>query len=244
MFRSTRFAIFGVAVALVAVPAVAQPPQGSTPFHGEFQARVGGYFPSGGGDFWTDTREVFTLDASDFDGFILGLTYVTPVNRYLEVGFNADFYGQTVSSEYRDWVDGAGFPILHDTKLRITPLMIDLRIVPGGRFSDRGSYLKRKPVFYFGGGVGANYWQYEEVGDFLDFSFDPPDIITDRFTDDGWAFAADAVVGLELPLGQSWGVILEGRYLWSEAELEGDFAGLGTIQFDGPSAYVGVGFSF
>ncbi len=244
MRRPTMTALLGVALALTAPVAIADPPPGSTPFHGEFQFRGGGSFPTAGGDFWEGTQEVFTLEPSDLNSFVLGLTYVGPVGKYLEVGFNAGFYDQTVTTGYRDWVDGAGFPILHDTRVSSMPLTVDLRVVPGGRFKQSGPYLERKPVFYFGGGIGANYWEYEEVGDFLDFGFDPPEIFSDRFVDSGWALATEALAGLEVPLGRRMGVVIEGRYLWSDAELDGDFAGLGTIDFGGPAAFAGLSISF
>ena len=70
-------------------PARAQPPGHSD---NAFQLRLGGFLPAGGGDLWDENEEVFTLDISDFDDFVFGLSYVHPVNNRLELGLNIDFY--------------------------------------------------------------------------------------------------------------------------------------------------------
>jgi len=161
------------------------------------------------------------------------------VSRHVGVGFNVDFYDAETHSSYRDWVDDLGFPISHDTRLGIVPMIVDMRFYAGGRSSGGPG-----PSLYIGGGVGANYWVYEEEGDFLDFSWDPPDVFYDRYRDDGFAFAAQALAGVELPLGPRWNALFEARYTWSEAELGGDFAGLGTIDLSGLAVYAGFGVRF
>jgi hypothetical protein len=205
-----------------------------------FQLRFGGFFPAGDGDFWKENEDVFTLDSGAFNDFILGLTFVAPVSNQVGVGFNLDFYDAESSSSYRDWTDGLGFPISHDTRLGIVPMIVDMRFYPGGRSGARGP----RPAFYLGGGVGANYWVYEEEGDFLDFTWDPPEIFYDDFRDDGFAFAAQALAGVELPLGPRWNALFEARYTWSEAELGGDFTGLGTLDLSGLAVYAGFGVRF
>jgi hypothetical protein len=243
MKRSRWLVTIAAALALASLPALAQPPRGGN----AVQFRVGGFFPQGGGEFWSDTEDTFTLDISDFDDAAWGFTVVVPVSNQLEVGLSADFYDSTVLSGYRDWVDEFGFPILHDTRLDVTPVMVDLRFVPGGRRQVRGAHGQRwvrGPVLYFGGGIGVNFWEYEEVGDFLDFGFDPPEVFPARFQDSGTAFATHALAGVELPMGPGFGLLVEGRYLWSDDELSGDFGGLGKLKMDGPSVFFGASFHF
>jgi hypothetical protein len=233
-----------VLVLASSLAAQAQSAVGPSP---EFQFRLGGFFPTGDSDFWAENEDVFTLDSSDFDDFIWGLTLVAPVSNNVGVGFNVDFYDARVRSSYRDWVDQNGLRINHDTRLDIVPMIVDLRFYPGGRDAVRGAqgqYRALKPAFYLGGGVGANYWEYEEKGDFLDFTFDPPEIFFARFRDDGFAFAAQALAGIELPLGPKWNGLFEARYTWSDAELRGDFAGLGTLDLGGFAVYAGFGVRF
>jgi len=245
--RQSRWCVSAVVFLMLStLPTMAQPPRGHDT-SGAIQFRLGGFFPQGGGEFWKENEEVFTLDIGDFRSTIFGITFMMPVSNHVEVGFNADFYNETVVSAYRGFVDQAGFPILHDTMLRQIPLVADIRLLPGGRHGVRGSrsqFRVRHPVFYLGGGIGVNYWEYEEIGDFLDFGLDPPVIFFDRFIDDGFAFSAHAVAGIELPVGPNWGLLFEGRYTWSDDELDGDFAGLGSLDLDGASALVGASIHF
>ena len=212
-----------------------------------FQFRLGWFFPSADSGFWQDTEATFTLDSSDFNDGILGFTFVNSFSNHVEVGFNIDFYDTTVLSAERDFVDPTGLPILHDTRLQLIPITVDLRVLPGGRYRIRGPQGRRvrKPAFSLGGGLGATYWKYEEVGDFV--ALDPnqmPFIVFDRSVDDGFAFEVHALAGLELPLSRSWGLLFEGRYSWVDDDLGGRFAGLGTIDLGGASVYIGGAIHF
>ena len=203
-----------------------------------FQIRVGGFFPEGGGEFWQESESVFTLDASDFDGSTLGLSFVSSINNNLEVGINADFFEEEVTSFYR----GETEPIGHDTRLSTVPLTVDLRFIPGGRFRQRSAGPVRKPVFYVGVGAGVNFWEYEEIGDFIDFSVEPNEVFFDRFREDGEALQVHVMAGLELPLSPGFNLTLEGRRSWADDNLAGDFAGLGDIELGGTSVFIGGSF--
>jgi hypothetical protein len=167
------------------------------------------------------------------------------MSRRFELGWNIDFSEGTDVTRYRDVVDTDGFPIFHDTRLRRAPISVDLRFLPGGRAVRRGSrgqYAARRPIPYLGAGVGANFWRYEEVGDFVDFGTD--EIFRDRFVDEGVAAETHLMAGLELPVGPLWSLTFEGRYSWSDDELSDDFEGLGKIVMDGGSAFVGLTYRF
>ena len=209
-----------------------------------FQVRMGGFFPDGDSNFWDETEARFTLDSSDFEDFVLGLTLLSALGNYLEVGFNVDFYETTVLSAEREFVDNFGNEILHDTHLETVPMTVDLRFLPGGRYRIRGPQGRQvlKPVFYIGGGLGLTYWEYEEVGDFVDDA--TLSIFFERFVDDGVAFEAHALAGLELPFGRSLALLFEGRYSWADDDLGGDFAGFGELDLSGPSVFVGGSFRF
>ena len=205
-----------------------------------FQVRLGGFFLDGDNDFWADNESVFTLDASDFDDVLFGLTYSHGFNRFLELDVNADFTDETVLSEYRNFVDGSGFPILHDSTLQTTPLTVGVRFLPLGR-AKRG---KSKPVFFLGAGGGVNFWRYEEFGDFIDFDDPANPIILGDFSEHGEAFVAYGVFGLELPLAPAFNLGFEARYFSSDDDLKGDFAGLGTLDMSGWAASVSANWRF
>ena len=213
------------------------------------QFRVGGYFPVGGGEFWDETEEVFTVDISDFDEVMVGFSYVTSINNNFEIGFNIDFYDERVDSTYRgSIVNEFDLPshIFHTSSLELVPVTVDFRLLPFGRYKIRGPQGRRvlKPVFYVGGGAGVLLWDYEEIGDFLDFTFDPAVLFFDRFKDDGAAFEVHALAGLEIPMSPRFNLLVEGRYSWADDDLDDGFAGLGNIELGGVSAFIGGSFRF
>lgn len=214
---------------------------------GAVRFKLGGFFPMGHSEFWDITEDVFTLDVSDLNDWVIGAGYVAPVSNNLEIGFNVDYYESAAGSAQRGFVDSFGFPVLHDTRLQLLPLTIDLRFLPTGRFAKRGSrgqYSVRKPVPYFGGGVGANFWEYEEVGDFVDTSSN--EIFFDRLQDSGTAFEVHALAGIEFPVSRSWDLFGEARYSWSEATPGGPFdsLGQGDLDLSGWALYFGGSLHF
>ena len=132
------------------------------------------------------------------------------------------------------------------TLFLVTVIVFGLvRFIPGGRYRIRpGGRHILKPLFYIGVGVGLNFWEYEEVGDFLDFGFDPPEIFGDRFVDDGVAFEAHALAGVEIPVGRATNVLFEVRFSVSEDDLAGDFAGLTETDLDLGGTSISGGMSF
>ena len=243
MKNATRFlAILTMLVPLVAAGSVmAAGPAADR----AFQFKLGGFFLHGDSDFWVETEDVFTLNSGDFDGGMIGFTYLTTMSNHLEVGLNVDFYNETVFSAYRDYTDADGFSIFHDTNLSMVPLSLDVRFLPAGRYGTRGSrgqVLVRRPVFYLGGGIGVNFFEYEEVGDFVDFDLD--EVVFDRFQDTGAAFSTHALAGIELPVSPGLALLIEGKYTWSEENLGSDFAGLGELDLGGTSVSVGLSYSF
>jgi len=244
MSRTATAAIVAVLALAVSASAHGGPPR---PRSNAFQVRFGWFFLEGDGELWETNEEVFTLKASDFDSFVFGLSFVHSFDNKVELGGNIDFYSRTVRSSYRDWVDGRGYPIYHDTYLAMTPMTVDVRFLPTGRHRIRaGGRRVLKPVFYVGGGIGFVLWNYEEYGDFLDFSEDPdnPYIFPASFRDDGAAFEYHGLMGVELPMGPASSILFEGRYSKADEKLGDDFEGLGNIELGGPSIYAGFSFRF
>jgi len=222
------------------------PAQGPRPSN-SFQFRLGGFFPRGASEVWQSREAIFTLDHSDFNGGLAGFTFAMSVSNNIEVGFNLDFYEEVARSQEVYYVDEQEFPILHDTRLEIVPVTVDLRFLPAGRYGVRGATGQRRvlqPVPYLGGGIGINYWEYEEVGDFV-VGPHPPEpgidgvIVPARFIDTGTALDAHVVAGVELPLNPVFSFLLEGRYSWSDATLGGE-----SLDLSGLWGYFGLAIHF
>jgi hypothetical protein len=240
MNRITTLLTMALAVfALCTTSAVAQSIPERTARH-SIQLRFGYFFPEGEGPLWDDVGNRFTLAPDDFNGPAWGLSFVTAVNNHLEVGVHGDWYGQTVLSEERDFVDEFGYSVVHETTLEERPFAIDLRLIPGGRYGRSGL----KPVFYLGAGVGVNIWDYEEAGDFVDAGDPTLPIYYGVFKESGEALEARVLAGLEIPLSPGFNLLFEGRYSWAEGDLNRDLVDLETIDLGGAWGFVGASFRF
>jgi hypothetical protein len=232
------------AALLVAAPALAA----DTGSDGAFQFRVGWFFPAGNGSFWDANEQAFTLSHSDFNGPIGGVGYVGAINNYLEFGVGVDVYQQSQRSADRFFTDQNGFPILHDSRLSLVPVSADFRVLPLGRYNQRGHdsrYRARHPVLYLGGGIGLEYWQYEEEGDFVANDINNT-IFYDRLTDSGVEFEKHLMLGVELPVSPRWNMTFEARQSWAKAKPGGQFTGIndGRLDLGGTSVYFGGALRF
>ncbi len=237
---------------LAATPALAQPRDEDRP-SSAFQFRVGGFFPAGGGQLWNADEQIFTLDHSDFNDGVLGFSYIHGVNNNFEVGFNVDFYDSTVGSIDRGFPAAGDLHPSHDTNLQLTPVTVDFRFLPAGRYSYRGKgkYRVHHPVPYLGAGFGMNFWRYEEEGYFIFLNTDTGlyESQFDHTKDDGTAFEAHVLAGLELPMGPTWSMVFEGRYSWARARVGNSYVAQSELSrqdltLDGPYAFVGASWHF
>lgn len=218
--------------------------------NGAFQFRLGGFVPQASGDVWDANFDAYTLDSSDFNDAMIGGSYVFSASNFVEVGFNLDFYDAAARSADVDFTDQFGNAILHDTSLRLVPMTVDLRVLPAGRYAMRGQggrIAVRRPVPYLGAGLGFNYWEFEEVGDFVDDPGAPePAVVFDRVTDSGTDFETHVLAGIEVPVSPYWSLTFEGRYSWSEAEPDGRLADLypGKLDLGGAAFFFGASVRF
>jgi opacity protein-like surface antigen len=237
--------VAALAATLVSL-AASRPAQAEPGYGGAFNFHMGGFFPSGDSAFWEVNEDAFTLDESDFNGFILGASYVAPISNFVEFGMGVDFYYESVRAADRNFTDQFGDPILHDTRLSIIPLTADLRLLPAGRFKRTGAdgrRLVRRPVPYVGGGIGMDYWTYEEEGDFVASDLS---IVYDRLKDSGVAFETHVFAGIEFPLSPAWNLTFEARHSWADDTPGGAFEFVNPNELDlgGTSVVVGGSWRF
>ncbi len=241
-----------VLVLAAAAPARAGDP-GQEPGSSGFQFRVGGFFPAGGGQLWDTNERWFTLDHSDFNDAVIGFSYVHGVSNHFEIGFNLDWYESTAGSYDRGPVEAPDLNPAHDTTLQLSPVTVDFRFLPSGRYSyrGRGGHRVHQPVPYFGAGVGLLFWRYIEDGYFVYTTQGGGVPYTDYwyYSEDGTAFETHVLAGIEIPMSPSWNMAFEARYSWANADVNNSYASESylasqTLKMDGPYVFVGAAWHF
>jgi len=193
-------------------------------------------------DFLTDE---LTLSNSDFDAPAFTVDFSWRLISWLDVVFGVEYSGRFQKSEDRGFTELDGSAINQETRLTQVPLTVSLKFYPIGRGKQVGQYawIRNTVVPYFGGGIGGTWYQLKQKGDFVDKG-DPnvlgdEFIFNDVFISDDWTFSQHAFAGLDIKLTRSFGLILEGRYYWADANLQGDYVGFNSIDLDGARAMIG-----
>jgi opacity protein-like surface antigen len=202
-------------------------------------------------DFLTDE---LTLSKSDFDAPAFTVDFSWRLISWLDVVFGVEYSGREQKSEDRGSVEkGTRNPVVQKTRLTQVPLTLSLKIYPIGRGEQVGQYawIRKAVVPYIGGGIGGTWYELKQKGEFIHETDDdaiPEDdfcrgadacIFEDVFTSDAWTFAQHAFAGVDIKLTRSFGLILEGRYYWADADVQGDYVDFNSIDLDGARAMIG-----
>jgi opacity protein-like surface antigen len=207
--------------------------------------RGGWAFNQTNGQIYDFMTEQLTLKKSDFDAPAFTVDFSWRVISWLDLVFGVEYSGRKEKSEDRHFVGITGAPIEQRTRLTQVPLTLSLKIYPLGRGQKVGQYawIRKVVVPYIGGGIGGTWYELKQKGDFVDIG-DPnvmgdEFIFSDVFTSDDWAFAQHVFGGVDIKLTRSIGLILEGRYYWAEADMNGDYVGFKPIDLDGARVMIG-----
>jgi hypothetical protein len=201
---------------------------------GSWRFWMGVFEPEANSQFWDDYFVTFTGSPSSFQDLVFGTDYLWKNSRNGGVLFGASFYDGKTTLAYRDWVDADGQDISHTASLRQWDLTAAY-VLRFGRNSIRP---------YIGGGGGLLWWRFSEEGNFIDFSEDDLPIFFGNYYADGLTWELFALAGLDFRLSHNWSFFFEGRYRWSEDELNNDFAGFGTIDLSGGQIAGGFSYNF
>ena len=219
---------------------------------GEFSFHFGAFEPRADSDRWHDNDDLLLQDRADFVGLVQGLTFATHINPYLDFAVGGEYYKKTDHTSYVDFVFSDGSEIKQKEYLRLTPLDFTFRFLPIPRSESRGRRgvtVLRPVIPYLGGGVGALFWDYREVGNFID---DPNALIPtvshrDRHTQSVTP-SLHAVAGVEVQFSPNVAMQIEGKYRWARDELGSQFkrTGIEDNNFDlsGGSLSAGLAFRF
>jgi hypothetical protein len=196
----------------------------------EVRVRLGNFEPDAESEYWDDTFFDFTGSPESFEDVVVGIDYIHPLGPRLGLIVSGNGYSTRVDQAYRDFEDAAGFDIRHDTSLDIASATVGLLY----RFT--GSRAVVQP--YVGAGGGFYDWSLEEQGDFINFN--NLSIFSDHFVTDGTAFGTFFLLGLNVPITDSFAIFAEGRWDSADDELEDDFDDLGSIDLAGRQLAAGL----
>jgi hypothetical protein len=229
-------------------PRLSQPPRHPDFFfgrpHGAIGIRGAWLFSSAGSDLYDFVTEQLTLDRGAFNApsiaLDLSITITTRVD--LVVGFERS--ARTTASEYRDFVDNNRLPIEQDTSLRVIDLTASGKVLLAsrGRGISRFAWIPNSITPYVGAGAGMLKYEFEQVGDFVDFA--DLSVFASTFRSEGWTPSGHVLGGVDIRLFRRLYVTGEARYVWASADLERDFVGFDPIDLSGFRCGAGVRLAF
>ena len=160
------------------------------------------------------SRLDLAFDIHDFNGPTINGEWIFGLGDYLEAGFSAGYYKESVPSVYAQSVNANGSEIEQELKLSVVPVTATVRFLPIGHASVEP---------YVGAGIGAFHWHYSESGEFVDFD----DVIfRANYDANGTAWGPVIVGGVRFPFGDMWDVGGEVKYQWAEGDTKPAESGL------------------
>jgi hypothetical protein len=205
----------------------------------------GGYaLASASSDIFSFTTSQLTTTRHDFDAPTFGSDLAIRLNHRFDLFLGVSWAGEKTPSEFRDWVDQDNLPIQQTTNFVRVPVMAGVRayLTPRGRTVGKYAWIPARYALYAGAGAGAMWYRFRQEGDFVDFQ--TLDVFPDRLQSEGWAPAAQGMLGLEFSLMTRLALSLEGRYVFAKADLSRDFSGFDPIDLSGASATMGLAVKF
>jgi hypothetical protein len=249
-----------LAVALVAgtaLPASAQAgpaprisqdlPEGDFLFkrpRGLLSVRGGLLWPAEGSDLYDFVQEQLTIDSGDFQSPLFAVEAGFSPTARVDIVGGFDVARKTVRSEYRDFVDNNLLPIEQETTLRQSSFTGSVRfaLVPRGRAVGRYAWIPTRVQPYVGAGGGVVFWEFKQVGDFVDFQ--DLDVFTDAFSSSGASLTGHVLGGVDIQVYKRLFFTTEARYVWAEGELNNDFVGFEPLDLSGFKLAAGINFVF
>lgn len=229
-----RAMIFGALCTVAVVPDVGAQGNWQPGDFGSIRFRAGLFTPEGDSGYWQDKFADFTGSPNTFRDFAWGLDYMWRTSHSSGVLFGTSFFDGKATQSYYDWVDADGRDISHTTSLQLW----DLTAAFVWRIGRAGL------VPYVGLGGGFQNWSLKETGNFIDFGDEELPIVFAEYRSSGWTYELFGLAGVDVPLGFRWSFFVEGRYRYSEDELNDDLSGLGTIDLSGTEFTAGVSWNF
>ena len=204
--------------------------------------RGGFTFNRASSDVYDFIIKQLTVERSDFNAPTFAVDFGWRLAERIDLVLGLEYSRAAKRSEFRDFVDTSGIPIVQDTRLTQVPLTLSVRfyLTPRGRSVGQYAWVPSTAAVYVGGGGGATWYRLEQFGEFVDFR--DLVIFNDTLTSDGWAIAGHVFAGVDLKVSASIGIVLEGRYQFASHDLTGSFIGFAPIDLNGFRLMAGVSF--
>ncbi len=196
--------------------------------------KVGIFNPATKSDLWDLNRENLYFSKKDMQDFFYGIEYEHFIGRNVSFAVELNSYEKTLNSEYKDYEHNDNTPIYQSISLSISGIEANIKVYPIGH---------RKILNpYFSIGAGVYYWEYEQWGEFIDF--------TTGEISDGYANTEAFTPGFNIKAGivfrfkKYMGVSFEVRYLYLKGRLSSLFEGFEKLDLRGRSLSLGINIFF
>jgi len=211
---------------------------------GFFLVKGGIFVPRANSEIYAFNEEELTLDGNSFISGLFGMDFGFALGDRFDLVFGFEYTSASPVSEFRDYVDEFDAPITQQTRLRTAPLTASVRfnLRERGRAVGNYAWIPNVAVPYVGGGVGIVWWQYEQFGDFIDFT--DLTIFTDHFLTQGWDPEFHVFGGVDWSLTPRIALNFEGRYGWAKGDMAPAFVGFDPIDLSGFRGTFGASFRF
>ncbi len=196
--------------------------------------KLGIFSPTLDSDLWEVNKENLYLSENDMQEIAYSIEFEQFVGRHLSLSIEAGDYSKTLYSQYRDYEYNDGSPIYQNISLSITGVELGIKVYPLGH---------RKILNpYFGAGVGVYYWEYEQWGDFIDFT--TFDVFEGYGYTDAYSAGINLRAGFVFRFKRYLGVSFEAKYQYLRGELSSLFEGFEKLDLSGLTLNVGVNLFF
>jgi hypothetical protein len=206
--------------------------------------RLGAFFPDTDSDIFDMITDELTLEKGDFDTWDFGVDLGFSIHDRLDLVLSLDTSEQTVSSEFRDYVDDQGFPITQSTKFSQTPITAGIRylLFPRGRQVGQYAWIPSRFVPYLSAGAGILNYKFEQAGDFIDYS--TAEVFSAVLKSSNSVWITYLGCGADYNIYKSLYLTLDFRYSWADDHLGRDFTGFDPIDLGGIRLTTGVQYHF
>ena len=211
---------------------------------GSIAIRGGWAGASAKSDLFDFTTENLSINRRDFSSASIGADIGVRVLERTHLVASIDLSGMDKNSDFRHFIDNNDLPIEQSTRFRRVPVTLSVKqyLTAPGRSIGKFAWIPSRFAAYVGAGGGAEWYEFKQHGDFIDFN--TLKVFGDTFTSDGWAGEGHAFAGVDYSLRQDIALTTEAKYSRSKASLSNDFSGFERLDLSGFSSTIGLTFRF